>query len=421
VAAVAVVVLVAGAVAGMVAEFVFLTGRPSGPPESAVVTRNDLTMKVAGILGYDGSYAVTAPAGTSVAQVARAQQSVAQDQQVLAGDERAESDASAVQLAAQSAVHPATAQAAAKAGYDQAQDRVLSDQVRLSGDQAAVASLQAFEVGPGTVYTSLPAPGQVIREDQPLYSVSGQPVPLLYGRVPVYRAFYPGMPGGSDVLELNRALAGLHYGKRLAASGEYSPETTQAVRRWQHARGLPATGRIPLGGVMFEPGPVRVTSVAVSVGQPASGAGRTILTATGTTPVVTVTLAPGQENLLSPGDAVTVGLPDGTAVGGHVTKDAGTVASVGLDTALSQAAPDREPVTVTDGSQQAKHALTLPANALLTLPGGGYGVDVVTGDGTLRLARVTAGLRSDTLVQVSGPGIASGTTVAVPSSLGQAG
>ena len=47
--------------------------------------------------------------------------------------------------------------------------------------------------------------------------------------------------------------------------------------------------------------------------------------------------------------------------------------------------------------------------------GGGFGVDVVTGT-TSRLVGVTTGLYSNTLVQISGTGITSGTRIEVPSS-----
>ncbi|MGH3203745.1 MAG: efflux RND transporter periplasmic adaptor subunit, partial [Streptosporangiaceae bacterium] len=41
--------------------------------------------------------------------------------------------------------------------------------------------------GGGGVYTWLPEPGAVIKQDQPLYSVGNEPVPLLYGSLPAYR------------------------------------------------------------------------------------------------------------------------------------------------------------------------------------------------------------------------------------------
>jgi hypothetical protein len=59
---------------------------------------------------------------------------------------------------------------------------------------------------------------------------------------------------------------------RLTESNHYSSATAAAVERWQKALGLQATGEIPLGGVVFEPGPIRVTSVTRSVGTSAGAA-----------------------------------------------------------------------------------------------------------------------------------------------------
>jgi hypothetical protein len=235
------------------------------------------------------------------------------------------------------------------------------------------------------------------------------------------------------------------------------------VERWQTALGLPATGEILLGEVVFEPGPLRVTSVTPSAGASASGGGTeggggggTVLTATGTTSVVTVDLPVTQESLVKPGDVVSVVLPDGsTTVDGQV-QSVGTVATcpggggagtgngggsggqspcssagssgtggsnssptvtvtITLDSTPQQATLDQAPVDVNITEQRAGNVLAVPVNALLALAGGGYAVQVVSG-GTSHLVAVTTGLYSNTLVQVSGPGIRAGMRVEVPSS-----
>jgi hypothetical protein len=302
--------------------------------------------------------------------------------------------------------------------------------------------------GGGGVYTWLPQPGQVIKQDQPLYSVGNQPVPLLYGTIPAYRAFNAGMSDGPDVGQLTRNLIALGYGARLTQSNHYSSATAAAVERWQRALGLSATGQIPLGGVYFEPGPIRVASVTPSPGTPVQGAGTIVLTATSLTPVVTVDLDVSQEYLVKPGDAVTVVLPDGTSTVGGRIETVGTVATcpggggigagaggsspcessgsgnastptvtvtITLDSTPPGATLDQAPVNVNITTQTADNVLAAPVNALLALQDGGYGVEVVTGK-TSHLAGVTTGLYSDTLVQVSGSGITAGTTVEVPSS-----
>ena len=305
--------------------------------------------------------------------------------------------------------------------------------------------------GGGGVYTWLPEPGAVMKQDQPLYSVGNEPVPLLYGSLPAYRAFSTGMSDGADVGQLTRDLITLGYGAGLTQSNHYSSATAVAVQRWQSAVGLQAAGEIPLGEAVFEPGPIRVTSVTPTVGTSAGGG--IVLTATSTTPIVVVDLDVSEEYLVKPGDAVTIVLPDGTStVGGHI-ETIGTVATcpggggigtggggsgsadqspcesggsgtasaptvtvaITLDSTPPGATFDQAPVNVNITTQTVRNVLAVPVNALLALQGGGYGVDVVTGK-TSHLAGVSTGLYADNQVQVSGPGITAGTLVGVPSS-----
>lgn len=297
--------------------------------------------------------------------------------------------------------------------------------------------------------------GDIVTQDRPVYSLDDQPVPLLYGVIPAYRAFFVGMSDGADVAELTRDLIALGYGDRLSPSNHYSAATAAAVKRWQGARGLPGTGSIPLGDVVFEPGPIRITGVSASVGSPVGSGGSgggTVLTATGTTPVVTVDLDVSEEYLVKPGDAVSVVLPNGVSTVGGRIETVGNVATcpggggtglagggnssaadqspcaaggsnsaptvtvtITLDSTPTGARLDQAPVNVNITTQRARNVLAVPVNALLALAGGGFGVDVVTGHVT-RLVGVTTGLYSNTLVQVSGSNIAPGTRVEVPSS-----
>src|SRR5580698_2100921 len=214
----------------------------------------------------------------------------------------------------------------------------LTNTVQVGGSIGYDGSYTVTTLRGSGVYSWLPEPGQVIKQDQPAYSVSSEPVPLLYGSIPAYREFEAGMSDGADVGQLTRDLIALGYGAGLTQSDHYSSATAAAVERWQNALGLQATGDILLGEVVFEPGPIRVTSVTPSVGAPVggggggsgssgAGGGGTVLTATGTAPVVTVDLGVSQEYLVKPGDTVSVVMPDGTTtVGGHV-ETVGTVAT----------------------------------------------------------------------------------------------
>jgi hypothetical protein len=520
--------VVSGVVAGGVAAL--SAGASPGSPASptggsvatAAVVRTTLTnaVQVGGSIGYGGSYTIPAPSGASAGQLDQAEQAVAQDQQALSADEQTASAAASADgqttSAAQANVDTATAalssdrakkikacsghkastaacrqdvqkvsqdqtqltqsrqqlttaQTSAALDHAQNQGKVGSDTTKLQGDETSLALLQSTAANPGTAYTWLPAVGQVIRQDQRVYSVSNESVPLLYGSIAAYRAFYLGMSNGADVGELTRDLIALGYGAGLSHSNHYSDATAAAVKRWQGARGVAATGEILLGQVVFEPGPIRVTSVTASVGSSiggggagASGAsgggGGTVLTATGTTPIVTVDLDVTQEYLVKPGNAVSIVLPDGTStVGGHV-ETVGTVATcaggggigtgggagggtagqspcssgadasggntnstptvpvtIRLDGTPPGARLDQAPVNVNITTQRVRNVLAVPVNALLALQGGGFGVDVVTAHGS-QLVGVTTGLYSNTLVQISGTGITAGTRVEVPSS-----
>jgi hypothetical protein len=524
--------LVGGAVAGGVA--VASTGGnyggpssspdSSGSPTTAAVVRTTIStsVQVGGSIGYEGSYTIGAPSGASAQEVDQDQQAVTKDQQSLSADEQAESDASIGDnqaiAAAQSGVGAeqstlsadqanqaqdcagsgastpacssdaqkvsqdqtqlsqaqqqlATAQSTATRDHDQNRAKVASDQMTLAGDQATLALQQANAMNPGTTYTALPKVGDVIGQGQSVYSVSNEPVPLLYGSIAVYRAFSVGMSDGADVGELTQDLIALGYGAGLSQSNHYSSATATAVKRWQSALGLPATGEILLGQVVFEPGPIRVTSVTPSVGSSVGGGGGnnaggggggggggTVLTATSTTPIVTLDLDVSQEYLVKPGDAVSIVLPNGSStVGGHIetvgnvatcaggggtgsgtgsTNGSSTAAqstcssggsgssstptvpvTITLDSTPELATLDQAPVNVDITTQRAPNVLAVPVNALLALQGGGYGVDVVTGT-TSHLVGVTTGLYSSTnnLVQVSGSGLSVGMRVQVPSS-----
>ena len=98
-----------------------------------------------------------------------------------------------------------------------------------------------------------------MRRGQPLFAVDGQPVTLLYGSLPAWRPFAPGMTAGPDVRQLQRNLAALGFDPG-PADGEFGWATQLAVQRWQQASGETVTGTIPLGAVAFLPGPLRVTT-----------------------------------------------------------------------------------------------------------------------------------------------------------------
>ena len=375
-----------------------------------------------------GSSGPSSGCSADAAQVGTDQQKVTADEQKLTADQAAVKNAEG---------QVASAQQKATQDADQAGGKAAADQLALTNAQGALTVAQgtATSYTQTSTYTALPKVGQVIDPGQALWSVDGHPVVLLPGTLSPWRAFSPGMSPGSDVIALDQALINLGDGASLSGtSATFSDATATAINALQQALGLPETGQLPLGSVVFAPTPVRVTAVHPQVGAPVAG-GAPVLDVTSTTPVVNVALPVTQTYLVKVGDAVTVTLPDNstadgtiTAVGSVATAASNSGASngnnqpsatVNVTVALAHASPsgslDQAPVTVNVTNQSVQQALAVPTTALLALAGGGYAVEVVDPDGVHHLVAATTGLFDDQagLVQVSGSGLAAGQKVVV--------
>ena len=291
-----------------------------------------------------------------------------------------------------------------------------------AGLSAAYATLSQGEESAATygldaVYTMLPKVGQIVRAGEPLYAINGAPAFLLYGGVPASRAFMPAMSAGADVAELNLDLRG--YG---APSGDvFTASTTIAIERFQSQHHITATGQLPLGSVVFEPGAVRVTSVTPTEGSPAQAG--PVLGISSTRRVVTIALDASQQSSIKVGDPVLITLPDNSTTPGRVSY-VGTVATVPTDqngggssspTIEVDVAPDRAaatgrldqaPVDVSITTATVRNVLALPVNALVALAGGGYAVEEVESTGVHQLVGVSVGMFDDAAgtVEVSGSG-----------------
>ena len=300
-------------------------------------------------------------------------------------------------------------------------------------DPVTVYSAQA-----GTV-TWLPPAGTVIGRARPLYAVDGQAVIALFGQVPAWRTFSPGMTDGTDVRELQRNLIALGYDPyhQVTADGGYGWATEAAVERWQEALGMAASGVIPLGQIAFVPGTARVSAVASGAGAMVSP-GTQLLTITSTTPLVTIALPATEAGSVRPGDPVTITLPSGSTVagrilpasaatstspaapGGSAPTSGGSAGAQTMSVPASISAPaaglDGASVQVTIATQAQPGALIVPISALLATPGGSYQVTVVSGGGT-RNVTVSPGSFDDIdgTVAITGAGIGAGTRVEVPS------
>jgi peptidoglycan hydrolase-like protein with peptidoglycan-binding domain len=276
----------------------------------------------------------------------------------------------------------------------------------------------------GTI-TSLPYAGSTFNRGNTIYSVDNAPVVLMNGSLPAYRALSPG-DEGADVKQLEQNLKTLGY-TGFTVDYEYTTATADAVMEWQEDLGLTETGRVELGRVVFAPGAIRVNSVKAGLGAQA-GPGQEVLDYTGTTPVVTVRLDVGNARLAKTGAKVQVTLPDGKQVGGTVQRvytvveeanepNGGDQTMIEAIVSLSDAKPaaglDVAAVSVLFTAAEHKDVLTVPVAALLALAEGGYGVEVVDGSGS-HYVRVETGLFANGRVEISGDGVAEGTTVGMP-------
>ncbi|MFE5487313.1 peptidoglycan-binding protein [Streptomyces sp. NPDC056527] len=320
----------------------------------------------------------------------------------------------------------------------------------------------------GTV-TWLPVPGTTVQRGEELLRVDDRPVVLLYGPLPMYRDLglpaaapeggspkaepstspTPGGTGGEatgggtgggtdtatggrpptpreirgmDVMQLETNLATLGY-TGFTVDQRFTTGTAQAVKRWQKALGLPRTGTVAVGDVVYSSGTVRIGKATVRLGSPV---GENALAHTGTARKVVVDTSAHEASWAVRGTAVTIELPDARSVRGRVAA-VGTEATaaegagenggpptipvtVTVEDQKSLGKLESGPVTVTYVGRERKDVLTVPVAALVALAEGGHGLE--TADGTF--VAVKTGLFADGDVEVSGPAVREGLKVRIP-------
>jgi peptidoglycan hydrolase-like protein with peptidoglycan-binding domain len=266
----------------------------------------------------------------------------------------------------------------------------------------------------------------VIERGDPLYELDGRVRPrLLYGARPMWRPLGPGVSDGTDVLQLERNLKAMGYApKGMKVNRHWDAKTTKAVKRWQKATHRVRDGRLDGSDLAFLPGAIRVASQEAQLGA-VVGPGTPLLATSTARHVVTLDINAGRQDLVSPGQKVTVELPDGTTVPA-VVRSIGRVAQAGengadptipvtIDVDASVKLPDLDaaPVTISVVTVSHPDVLTVPVNALVALLEGGYAVETVADDGSRAYIPVTTGLFQDGRVEVAGAGLADGDTVVV--------
>jgi peptidoglycan hydrolase-like protein with peptidoglycan-binding domain len=309
------------------------------------------------------------------------------------------------------------------------QDQPEQDQPEGSApDSSTPDSSEPSYDGSGTV-TSLPRAGSVVERGDALYRLDGDPIVLMYGSTPAYRALQSGVSDGRDVRELEQNLVALGFDPGTV-DDSFTSSTATAVNEWQESAGLEQTGAVELGRVVFLPGPRRVGEHKTSVGSVLSS-GSEVLDTSSNKRVVTVELDASLQEMAHKGDRVEVTMPDGSLGRGRITG----VGRVARELESSSADPDAEaqmvidvtielrsnrgagrldeaPVSVGLAQETRRDVLAVPVNALVARRGGGYGVELA---GSRRIVPVRAGMFADGYVAVSGGSIREGTRVVVPS------
>jgi peptidoglycan hydrolase-like protein with peptidoglycan-binding domain len=277
--------------------------------------------------------------------------------------------------------------------------------------------------------------GSTVQRGESLFKIDERPVVVLYGSLPLYRTLRVGEQG-SDVRELEQNLAELGY-TGFAVDDTYTNATAGAVSVWQARLGLPQTGAVEPGQAVYTSGPARIAGHTARVGDATGGeGGDSVLSYTGMTRLVTVDLKVADRALAVVGSTATVTVPGVGAVAGKISA-IGTVATgpdgpsptPGPSSSAASNATIRVTVTIADQaalgsldvapvdvalvSAERKDVLTVPVAALLALPRGGFGVEVVDGD-TTRIIPVKTGMFASGRVEVTGNGVAEGAKVGVP-------
>lgn len=151
------------------------------------------------------------------------------------------------------------------------------------------------------------APATTVKAGDVLYDVDLGPVVAIKGGTPMFRDLTQGSEG-PDVGQVRAFLVQAGY---LSGSGtSFDSATATAVRRWQEALGVPATGTVTKRSVLFLPDlPARVTlSEEIEVGRVVSagvGSARVL----GPEPSFFMRITPDQANLIPLDADVLVGLP----------------------------------------------------------------------------------------------------------------
>ncbi|MFC5724536.1 hypothetical protein ACFP1Z_30715 [Streptomyces gamaensis] len=312
--------------------------------------------------------------------------------------------------------------------------------------------------------TRLPEAGATAERGKPLYWVDDRPVVVFFGGTPLFRTLEVPAKGkqpivGRDVKVVADNLTALGYDigaqertgqPRTAPSGtapavrdqqlsegrlsggqlsedtvEFTPGLSAALKRWQRAVGMEATGTLQVGDLAVLPGTVRVSGVLAALGDDATGE---VLAVTSNRKAVTVPMDINQSGQAGKGARATVVLPDGTEAEAKVEQVGRVTRTTGQDSGDGQAPQKLDVTVVLDDDSAAKAldtasvrvrfvaetrrgVLAVPVGALTALREGGYAVQLPDRS----LVAVKTGMFARGMVEISGRGVQEGTRVVTSS------
>lgn len=160
--------------------------------------------------------------------------------------------------------------------------------------------------------------GDEISQGSVLYFVDQHPVVVAQGDVPAYRAIGAGAQG-ADVAQAQTMLAAIGYYTGVA-DGKAGAGTIVAIKAWQKANGIPQTGVVEVGDVIFVPNvPTRVAldPEVIARGLLVSG-GEQVVRGLPAAPLFRVPVTDSQAAMMPTGVRVEITSPDGDAWEGVV-------------------------------------------------------------------------------------------------------
>jgi hypothetical protein len=301
------------------------------------------------------------------------------------------------------------------------------------------------------IVTKAPVAGRTLREGDVLLEVSGRPVLVLVGTVPMYRTLTRGS-AGDDVQQVRRALRRLLPQRRVARTGALDGTALDALGAWYDKRGYSITGpsaehrarlrtleaavraapddkdaaseladfrktygkSVPSGEILFLPRlPVRLTASKVQPGAPAAGE---VGTVADPALVINGTVSPDDAVLIKVGMRATLSYPGGRTFAATVSGVGGRVKARGTDTAgvpvrlkptdqsgLVPLVGEAVKVSITVGGT-GHRVLSVPVAAVFTASDGGTRVTVRDPSGQVRDVPVETGLSTGGYVQITSAG-----------------